>query len=323
MKIGNITLENPCILAPMAGVTDKPFRLLCKRLGAAYAVSEMTSADPRMWKTRKSLLRMDHLGEPDPIGIQIAGSDPEVLAEAARFNVDHGAQIIDVNLGCPAKKVCKVWCGSALLQDELLVGRIISAVVKAVDVPVTVKIRTGWHSSSKNGVNIARIVEDAGAAMISVHGRTRDMLYNGHAEYDTITEIKSRCTIPVVANGDIDTPEKARFVLQTTGADAIMIGRAAQGRPWVFREINHFLKTGKRLPEPEPQEVGHLLVEHLNRLYEHYGEEAGVRVARKHLGWYAKQRPESQSFRERVNKATLAIDQLRISEDYFFALQAA
>lgn len=322
MKIGNIHLDGPCILAPMAGVTDKPFRLLCKKLGAAYAVSEMTSSDPRMWTTRKSLLRTDHRGEPDPIGVQIVGSDPYAMAEAAKFNVQHGAQIIDINFGCPAKKVCNAWCGSALLQDELLVGRIISVVAQAVDVPVTVKIRTGWNSANKNAVRIASIAEDAGAAMIAIHGRTRDEMYNGNAEYEIIAEVKSRANIPIVANGDIDSPEKARFVLEATKADAIMIGRAAQGRPWIFREINHYLKTGQRLQEPESHEVGGMLLEHLKRLYSHYGEETGVRVARKHLGWYTKGRPESLAFRKLVNKATLAIDQLRLSEDYFFHLCA-
>lgn len=323
MNIGPFVLENPCILAPMAGVTDKPFRLLCKELGAAYAVSEMTSSDPRMWRTRKSLLRMDHAGEPDPIGIQIAGADPAVLAEAAKFNVAHGAQIIDINFGCPAKKVCKAWCGSALLQNELLVGQIISAVVRSVDVPVTVKIRTGWNQANKNAPTIANIAESSGAAMIAIHGRTREMMYNGQAEYDTIAEIKTRTSIPIVANGDIDSPEKALHVLRATGADAIMIGRAAQGRPWIFREINHYLRTGQRLSEPTDTEVGTILIEHLKRLYAHYGEEAGVRVARKHLGWYAKERTGSSTFRERVNKATCADDQLRISEDFLFAKAAA
>ncbi len=306
----------------MAGVTDKPFRILCKELGAAYAVSEMTSSDPRLWNSRKSRLRLDHLGEPEPIGVQIAGSDPHMLAEAAKHNVANGAQIIDINFGCPAKKVCKAWAGSALLQDEPLVGRIISAVVQAAGIPVTVKIRTGWQSANKNALKIAAIAEDCGAAMIAVHGRTRDMMYTGNAEYETVAEVKARCAIPVVANGDIDTPEKARFVLKTTGVDAIMIGRASLGRPWIFREINHFLQTGQRLPEPTPQEIGNTLIKHLNRLYDHYGEGSGVRIARKHLGWYAKERAESSAFRSRVNKATSAIDQLRISEDYFLALDA-
>lgn len=323
MKIGDIELSNRCILAPMAGVTDKPFRLLCKELGAAYAVSEMTTSDPRMWRTRKSVLRMDHLGEPDPIGIQIAGSVPDVLADAAKFNVAHGAQIIDINFGCPAKKVCHAWCGSALLQDESLVGRIISAVTHAVDVPVTVKIRTGWHSSNKNAVSIAAIAQDSGAAMIAIHGRTRDMMYNGHAEYDLIAEVKARSRIPVVANGDIDSPEKARYVLDATGADAIMIGRAAQGRPWIFREIEHFLSTGQKLPEPTPAEVGRILTNHLRRLYVHYGEEAGVRIARKHLGWYTKNRQAGTLFREHVNKATTVVDQIRLTENFFLELDAA
>lgn len=323
MKIGDIELSNRCILAPMAGVTDKPFRLLCKELGAAYAVSEMTTSDPRMWKTRKSVLRMDHLGEPDPIGIQIAGSEPDVLADAARFNVAHGAQIIDINFGCPAKKVCNAWCGSALLQDEALVGRIIAAVTHAVDVPVTVKIRTGWHSSNKNAVSIAAIAQDSGAAMIAIHGRTRDMMYNGHAEYDLIAEVKAKSRIPIVANGDIDSPEKAQHVLDATGADAIMIGRAAQGRPWIFREIEHFLRTGQKLPEPTPAEVGRILADHLGRLYAHYGEEAGVRIARKHLGWYTKSRQAGTLFREHVNKATTVVDQLRLTENFFLELDAA
>ena len=306
----------------MAGVTDKPFRILCKELGAAYAVSEMTSSDPRLQKSRKSLLRLDHLGEPEPVGVQIAGSDPAMLADAAKHNADNGAQIIDINFGCPAKKVCKAWAGSALLQDESLVGRIISAVVESVSVPVTVKIRTGWQSANKNAVRIAAIAEEAGAAMISVHGRTRDMMYTGSAEHETVAEVKVRAAIPVVANGDIDTPEKARVVLESTGVDAIMIGRASLGRPWIFREINHFLETGQRLSEPTPQEIGDILIKHLNRLYDHYGEGSGVRIARKHLGWYAKERPESSTFRSQVNKATSAIDQLRISEDYFLALGA-
>lgn len=320
MQIGPIKLSNPCVLAPMAGVTDKPFRLLCKELGAGYAVSEMTTSDPRMWKTKKSLWRMDHQGEPDPIGVQLAGADPNVLADAARYNVDHGAQIIDINFGCPAKKVCNAWCGSALLQDEPLVEKIISAVVAAVDVPVTVKIRTGWNASNRNAVRVAMIAEQSGAAMIAIHGRTRDMMYNGHAEYESIAEVKSRVRIPIVANGDIDSPEKALHVMQATGVDGIMIGRAAQGRPWIFREINHYFQTGALLPEPSPEEVGDILLTHLRRLYEFYGEDAGVRIARKHLGWYAKGRPENEPFRAVVNRAVTAADQLRLSEDYFFGL---
>lgn len=322
MLIGSIKLDSPSILAPMAGVTDKPFRLLCKELGAGYAVSEMTISDPRMWKTRKSRLRMDHDGEPDPIGVQIAGSDPIQLADAARYNVDHGAQIIDINFGCPAKKVCNAWCGSALLQDEDLVSKIISSVVSAVDVPVTVKIRTGWNAANKNAVKIASIAEDAGAAMIAIHGRTRDMMYNGCAEYDTIAEVKSVARIPVVANGDINSPEKALEVLKATGADAVMIGRAAQGRPWIFREVNQYLKTGQTLPEPSPQEISRVLTEHLQRLYEHYGELAGARIARKHIGWYTKQRQNSEQLRLMVNRTESASEQLRVTSEYFLMLAA-
>jgi tRNA-dihydrouridine synthase B len=321
MKIGPFELQNRCILAPMAGVTDKPFRLLCKELGAAYAVSEMTIADARLWKTRKSLWRMDHAGEPDPIGVQIAGADPAALAEAARYNVAHGAQIIDINFGCPAKKVCNAWCGSALLQDEPLVARIISAVVGAVNAPVTVKIRTGWNAANKNALRVAKMAEDCGTAMIAIHGRTREMMYTGAAKYETIAEVKSRVGIPVVANGDIDSPEKALHVLRVTGADAVMIGRAAQGRPWIFGEVNHYLQTGTLLPEPTMAQVGEILLRHLRRLHDFYGEDAGVRIARKHLGWYAKGRAESEVFRAAVNRAVTAVEQVRIAEDYFFGLQ--
>jgi len=320
VRIGPITLKSRSILAPMAGVTDKPFRLLCKELGAGYAVSEMTTSDPRLWKTRKSLWRMDHDGEPDPIGVQIAGADPSILAEAARFNVDHGAQIIDINMGCPAKKVCNSWCGSALLQNVPLVASILKAVVGAVDVPVTLKIRTGWNSENINGVQVACIAEDSGVAMIAIHGRTRDMMYNGQAEYKTIAEIKSRVRIPVVVNGDIDSPAKAKQVLMQTNADAVMVGRAAQGRPWIFREINHFLETGDTLPEPSAMEVGQILGNHLVRLYALYGEAAGVRMARKHLGWYAKGRSENAAFRDVVNRATTADDQLKLAREYFESL---
>jgi tRNA-dihydrouridine synthase B len=322
MHIGSHSIEPALILAPMAGVTDKPFRLLCKRLGAGYAVSEMTTADPRLWHTKKSLHRMDHTGESTPIGVQIAGADPDVLAAAARHNVEHGAEIVDINMGCPAKKVCSAWAGSALLQDETLVARILHAVVAAVDVPVTLKIRTGWNRDHKNGVAIARIAEEAGIRALAVHGRTRDMLYTGEAEYETIAAIKQAVTIPVIANGDVDSVAKAREVLARTGADALMIGRAAQGRPWIFREIAHFLATGVELPAPTPHEIRDVLLAHVAELHAFYGEPAGVRIARKHLGWYAKNRPENGAFRDVVNRAESAEEQLRLARDYFDALAA-
>jgi tRNA-dihydrouridine synthase B len=317
MQIGPHHIAPNVILAPMAGVTDKPFRQLCKRLGAGLAVSEMTIADPKLWHTRKSRLRMDHVDEPAPIAVQIAGYDPQMLAEAARYNVDHGAQIIDINMGCPAKKVCNVWSGSALLQDEALVARICAAVASAVDVPVTLKIRTGWNRANRNGLTIARIAQDAGIAALAVHGRTREDLYNGEAEYETIRAIKQAVSIPVSANGDVDTPEKARHVLDVTGCDALLIGRAAQGRPWIFREIAHHLATGGHLPEPSPLEVRDLLLEHLEQLYLFYGEEQGLRIARKHLGWYAKDRPENEAFRHIVVRATTSAEQRRLTREYF------
>jgi tRNA-dihydrouridine synthase B len=323
MQIGPYRIDPAVVLAPMAGVTDKPFRLLCKRLGAGLAVSEMTHADPRLWRTRKSLKRMDHEGEPEPVSVQIAGYDPAMLAEAARFNVDNGAQIIDINMGCPAKKVCNVWSGSALLQDEPLVARIVSAVVQAVPVPVTLKIRTGWDRQHRNALNIARIAEDAGIAALAVHGRTRADKYEGEAEYETIAAVKAAVRIPVLANGDVLDPQHARHVLDVTGADAVMIGRGAQGRPWIFREIAHFLATGEHLPEPSPWEVSTILIDHLEQLYAFYGEEAGVRIARKHLGWYAKDRAENAAFRHVVNRAENADEQLRLTRDYFAALQDA
>ena len=322
MRIGPHLIDPPVVLAPMAGVTDKPFRQLCKRLGAGLAVSEMTTADPRLWTTRKSLKRMDHVGEPDPVSVQIAGYDPAMLAEAARYNVAHGAQLVDINMGCPAKKVCNVWSGSALLQDEALVARIVAAVVKAVEVPVTLKIRTGWDRAHRNGVAIARIAEDAGIAALAVHGRTRADLYQGDAEYDTIAAIKAAVRIPVFANGDIDSPAKAKFVLDRTGADAVMIGRAAQGRPWIFREVAHFLATGETLAEPSPREVRDILLGHLDDLYAFYGEPQGVRIARKHLGWYAKDRPENAAFRAVANRAESAREQQALVRDYFDALEA-
>jgi tRNA-dihydrouridine synthase B len=321
MQIGPYRIDPPVVLAPMAGVTDKPFRLLCKRLGAGLAVSEMTTADPRLWHTRKSLKRMDHEGEPEPVSVQIAGYDPGMLAEAARFNVANGAQIIDINMGCPAKKVCNVWSGSALLQDEPLVARIVKAVVEAVDVPVTLKIRTGWDRQHKNALTIARIAEDNGIAALAVHGRTRADKYEGEAEYETIAAVKAAVRIPVLANGDITTPQQAKHVLDVTRADAVMIGRGAQGRPWIFREIAHYLATGERLAEPSPMDVANILLGHLDHLHAFYGEQAGVRIARKHLGWYAKDRPQNAAFRDVVNRAETMHEQLRLTRAYFESLQ--
>jgi tRNA-dihydrouridine synthase B len=327
MQIGPFNIAPKVLLAPMAGVTDKPFRVLCKRLGAGLCVSEMTTSDPRFWNTAKSRHRMDHDGEPAPISVQIAGTVPEVMAEAARYNVDHGAQIIDINMGCPAKKVCNAWAGSALMRDESLVGRILDTVVNAVDVPVTLKIRTGWAADQRNALTIARIAQSAGIAALAVHGRTRDQQYTGFAEYDTIAQIKSRLSIPVIANGDIDSPQKAAAVLEHTGVDAVMIGRAAQGRPWIFREVAHYLVTGELLAAPSLAEVRDILLSHLEHLHAFYGEPAGVRIARKHLGWYAKDRPEHSeeqraAFRAIVNRAETADAQLRLTRDYFDALLA-
>jgi tRNA-dihydrouridine synthase B len=322
MRIGPHAIEPGVILAPMAGVTDKPFRVLCKRLGAGLAMSEMTTSDPRFWHTAKSLRRMDHAGEPDPVGVQIAGTEPEVLAEAARYNVAHGAQLIDINMGCPAKKVCNAWAGSALMRDETLVARILEAVVASVDVPVTLKIRTGWDAQHRNAPAIARIAQESGIAALAVHGRSREQHYAGVAEYDTVAAIKAELRIPVIANGDIDSPRKAAEVLRRTGCDAVMVGRAAQGRPWIFRSIAHYLACGELLPEPGAAEVRDILLGHLESLHAFYGEEAGVRIARKHLGWYAKDRPENHAFRAVVNRAQTAADQVRLTRDYFDALAA-
>ena len=315
--IGPYRIDVPVVLAPMAGVTDKPFRMLCKRLGAGLCVSEMTTSEARLWTSAKSVHRMDHVDEPAPISVQIAGTDPVVMAAAARHNVEHGAQVIDINMGCPAKKVCNAWAGSALMQDEALVARILTAVVEAVDAPVTLKIRTGWNRDNKNAPRIARIAEDCGIAALAVHGRTRADLYTGEAEYDTVAAIKHALRIPVLANGDITSPQQARFVLDYTKADAVLVGRAAQGRPWIFREIAHFLATGDTLPEPSPAEVCEILLGHLRHLHEFYGELAGVRIARKHLGWYAKDRPENAAFRAVVNRAETADEQLRLTAEYF------
>ncbi|MBS0213730.1 MAG: tRNA dihydrouridine synthase DusB [Proteobacteria bacterium] len=327
MRIGPYSIEPHVVLAPMAGVTDKPFRVLCKRLGAGLCVSEMTISDPRFWSTRKSITRMDHADEPAPISVQIAGTEPMQLAQAARYNLAHGAQIIDINMGCPAKKVCNAWAGSALMRDEALVARILTAVVDAVasadrHAPVTLKIRTGWDREHRNALAIARIAQDCGIAALAVHGRTRDQHYTGVAEYDTIAAVKAQVSIPVLANGDIDTPQRAKAVLDYTRADAVMIGRAAQGRPWIFREIAHFLATGELLAEPSLEEIRDLLLGHLHALHDLYGETAGVRIARKHLGWYAKDRPENAAFRTVVNRAESAAEQLRLTRDYFDALIA-
>ena len=322
MQIGPYTIAPNVVLAPMAGVTDKPFRQLCKQLGAGLAASEMTISDPRFWNTRKSIHRMDHAGEPAPISVQIAGTEPQQLAEAARYNVDNGAQIIDINMGCPAKKVCNAWAGSALMRDEQLVARILEAVVGAVEVPVTLKIRTGWCAEVRNAPTIAHIAEQSGIAALAIHGRTRNQHYTGQAEYDTIAAIKAQLSIPVIANGDIDSPRKAAFVLKHTGADAVMVGRAAQGRPWIFREIAHYLATGQELPPPSLAEVRDILLGHLAHLHSFYGEPQGVRIARKHLGWYAKDRPENAAFRAVVNRAETPEEQLRLTADYFDALIA-
>ena len=322
MQIGPHALVPNVLLAPMAGVTDKPFRVLCKQLGAGLCVSEMTTSDPRFWNTAKSLHRMDHVGEPAPISVQIAGTEPQVMAEAARFNVDHGAQIIDINMGCPAKKVCNAWAGSALMRDEALVARILETMVAAVDVPVTLKIRTGWAADRRNALAIARIAEASGIAALAIHGRTRDQQYNGVADYDTIAEVKAALSIPVIANGDIDGPDKAAAVLRHTGCDAVMIGRAAQGRPWIFREVSHYLATGERIAPPSLETIRDILLGHLQALHAFYGEVSGVRIARKHLGWYAKDRPENAAFRHVVNRAETAEGQLRLTRDYFDALIA-
>ncbi|WP_341303829.1 tRNA dihydrouridine synthase DusB [Pseudomonas sp. TMP25] len=302
LRIGPYTLPNALVLAPMAGVTDQPFRQLCKRMGAGLVVSEMVTSDVRLWNTRKSSLRMMHSGDPEPRSVQIAGGDPEMLAEAARRNVEMGAQIIDINMGCPAKKVCNKAAGSALLKDEQLVREILQAVVAAVDVPVTLKIRTGWDREHKNGISVARIAEDSGIVALAVHGRSRADLYRGEAEYETIAAIKQAVSIPVLANGDIDSPEKAKAVLAATGADGLLIGRAAQGRPWIFREIEHFLRTGEHLPAPSLYEVERILLEHLAALHAFYGDVMGVRIARKHVSWYLATLPGAKEFRAQFNR---------------------
>jgi tRNA-dihydrouridine synthase B len=323
MQIGPHRIDPPLILAPMAGVTDKPFRQLCRRLGAGLAVSEMTTADPRLRDTRKSRLRRDHDGEPAPVSVQIAGYDPQMLADAARANAAEGADLIDINMGCPAKKVCNVAAGSALLRDEALVGRILDAVVAAVGIPVTLKIRTGYTRTDRNALRIAQLAESAGIAALAIHGRTREDFYAGAAEYATIAAVKAAVRIPVIANGDITTPGKAREVLAHTGADALMIGRAAHGRPWIFREIAHFLATGQTLAPPPPAAVRDLLLEHLEALYGFYGEESGIRIARKHLAWYTQAHPGNERFRAQVNAAPSSALQLAAVRDWFDRLADA
>jgi tRNA-dihydrouridine synthase B len=323
MQIGAHRLRNALFVAPMAGVTDRPFRQLCKRFGAGLAVSEMVSSKPELRETRKSRLRTDHAGEVEPIAVQIAGADPGQLAQAARYNVELGAQIIDINMGCPAKKVCNVMAGSALLDDEPLVARILEAVVGAVDVPVTLKIRTGPDRGRRNAVRVARIAESCGIRMLSIHGRSRACGFSGDAEYETIAEVKSATHIPVIANGDITSPEQARAVLERTGADGLMIGRAAQGRPWLFREIEHYLATGRRLPAPRVAEIRTVLLEHLRELHEFYGAEHGVRIARKHIGWYVRALDGGEAFRQRINALQQAAQQVAAVGAYFDRLAAS
>lgn len=320
MKIGSWSLPNRVFAAPMAGVTDRPYRQLCKRLGAGYAVSEMAASNPRLWNSVKTARRIDHQGEITPVAVQIAGADPDMMAEAAAFNVSKGAQIIDINMGCPVKKVCNVASGSALLRHEDLIARILEKVVNTcqpLGVPVTLKTRTGWDLSSRNALRIAKLAENIGISALALHGRTRADLYNGQAEYNTIREVKRHLSIPVIANGDIDSPEKARYVLNYTGADAVMIGRAAQGRPWIFREVDHYLKTGRQLAPPTYGELRDYLLEHLEDHYRFYGEYTGVRSARKHIGWYLGKLPASAPLVQRINQCEHTFDQLHALATWF------
>ena len=325
MQIGPYTLPNALFVAPMAGVTDRPFRQLCRQFGAGYAVSEMVTSRKDLWHTLKTSRRANHDGEPGPIAVQIAGTEPGMMAEAARYNIDRGAQIIDINMGCPAKKVCNKWAGSALMQDEALALQIVQAVVEACapqGVPVTLKMRTGWCQSHKNALAIARAAEQAGVQMVTVHGRTREQGYKGEAEYETIAAVKAALRIPVVANGDITSPEKALQVLQHTRADAVMVGRAAQGRPWVFGDIAHFLATGTRRAQPLTQQAKQWLVEHLEDHYSLYGEFAGVRTARKHIGWYVRDLPDAELFRQQMNTLESADQQWKAVGNYLDGLAA-
>ncbi|KAA3630035.1 MAG: tRNA dihydrouridine synthase DusB [Proteobacteria bacterium] len=317
MQIGSYKLTNNLVLAPMAGVTDRPFRLLCRHFGAGLAVSEMVSANSLLWGSEKTRRRADHSGEPEPRSVQILGADPGMMAAAARHNVANGAEIIDINMGCPAKKICNAAAGSALLRDEPLVRRILEAVVGAVDVPVTLKIRTGWDAQNRNGVRVAQLAEQAGIQALAIHGRTRACGYSGDAEYETIRAIKAAVSIPVIANGDIRTPQKAQEVLAYTGADGIMIGRAAQGRPWIFREIDHYLRTGQELAPPALEELRAVLRGHLHALYRFYGEHTGALMARKHAAWYTKGLPHGASFRRAINGETSTARQLALMDEFF------
>ncbi|WP_164675397.1 tRNA dihydrouridine synthase DusB [Vibrio rhodolitus] len=317
MKIGNYQLKNKLIVAPMAGVTDRPFRELCLRYGAGMAVSEMMSSNPKLWKTAKSKQRMVHAGESGIRSVQIAGADPQLMAEAAQFSVENGAQIIDINMGCPAKKVNKKLAGSALLKYPDIIEDILKTVVNAVDVPVTLKTRTGWDTDNKNCVQIAKLAEDCGIQALALHGRTKACMYKGEAEYDSIKAVKQAISIPVIANGDIDSPEKAKFVLDYTGADALMIGRPAQGRPWIFQEIQHYLENGTVMPQLPHEEVKGIMLGHVNALHEFYGEFLGPRIARKHVGWYLKEHEQANEFRRTFNAIEIAAEQLEALEGYF------
>ncbi|HLA74147.1 MAG TPA: tRNA dihydrouridine synthase DusB [Steroidobacteraceae bacterium] len=314
MRIGPYVLDSNVVLAPMAGVTDRPFRQIARQFGAGLAASEMITSDVRLWTTKKTQLRMDHSGEPEPRVVQLAGADPEPLAEAARRNIDLGAQIIDINMGCPAKKVCNRLCGSALLTDEALVAKILSAVVAASSVPVTLKTRTGWSRDTRNGVRIAQLAESCGIAALAIHGRTREDFYDGAAEYDTIREIRSRVKIPLFANGDIDSPQKARAVLDFTGATGVMLGRAAHGSPWIFRDVNYFLSHGKFAPALPLAKVRDTILAHLESLYDFYGEETGLRVARKHLGWYFEKLQDAPDVRRELMAASTSASQFALAE---------
>ncbi|MDC1281424.1 tRNA dihydrouridine synthase DusB [Methylophilaceae bacterium] len=321
MKISNLSIKNNLFLAPMAGVTDRPFRMLCKSFGAGVAVSEMVTSNSLLYGSEKTKRRANHEGEVDPISVQIAGADPKMMADAAKYNRDRGAQIIDINMGCPAKKICNVMAGSALLKHEQLVDDILQAVVGAVDIPVTLKIRTGWDRENRNAIKIAQIAEEAGIKALAIHGRTRACLYRGDAEYDTIAEVKQNINIPVIANGDIISPEKAQYVLNYTKADAVMIGRAAQGRPWIFREIEHFLETGSHHPLPTINEIQKTTIKHVLDLYDFYGEETGLRVARKHISWYTKGLKKSAQFRSDMNSLENCNDQINAINNYFDSLK--